>query len=158
MPWVSTMSSVIPTSVMPDSGDQFVRPIASDRMMPAIHIQSVPNSAIAMPRPRLISSTEVTAMMHSSSAAPPIAIYSSWIGSSSADSPAAMPAAFCIERIALMISGAASTTPMIAPPISMPMPSGRYSIRRSAFGASMTWPAASTGNAPVAASIGDRNQ
>ena len=46
---VNTINSVIPTSVIPDSGDQFVRPMASDRMMPAIHIHRVPSSAIAMP-------------------------------------------------------------------------------------------------------------
>ena len=46
------MSNVMPTRVMPDRGDQFVRPIASERMIPAIQIHNVSRgSAIAMPRP-----------------------------------------------------------------------------------------------------------
>ena len=45
----------------PDNGDQLVRPMASERMMPAIQIHSVPSSAIAMPG-QAHDSTDVTAM------------------------------------------------------------------------------------------------
>ena len=56
--WVTMINSVIPTSVMPESGDQLVRPIASERMMPAIQIQSVPITAMAMPLSNPMFSTE----------------------------------------------------------------------------------------------------
>ncbi len=125
MPCVTMINNVIPTNVMPDSGDQFVRPMASERMIPAIHIHSVPRSAIVIPRPRPIVSTEVTAITLRSITAPTIAKYSILIGISSFDRSDETPAAFCIERIALTISGNARMTPMIAPPINMPMPSGR---------------------------------
>ena len=72
--------------------------------------------------------------------------------------PVSTLAAFCIDLIALKISGDASITPMMAPPISMPMPSGRYSSKRNGPGVSIVSPAASTGNISSAESIGDRNQ
>ena len=73
-------------------------------------------------------------MKHSRIAAPPTAKYNSLIGISSLEMPVATCAAFCIDLIALMINGDARMTPMMAPPISMPMPNGRYSNRRSGPG------------------------
>ncbi len=99
------ISSVMPTSVMPDNGDQLVRPIASESMMPDIHIQRVPSSAMAMPRTRPTDSTEVIAMILRRIAAPTIAKYSSLIGISSPDAPVWTFDAFCIDLMALTISG-----------------------------------------------------
>ena len=63
-----------------------------------------------------------------------------------------------MDLMALFISGTASMTPMIAPPISMPMPSGRYNIKRSESGELTTAPVASSGKLSVADNIGDKNQ
>ena len=111
-----------------------------------------------MPPPRPIVSTEPTAITHSRMTAPATAKYSSLIGISSLPLPPATLAAFCIDLMALMINGAARMTPMMAPPISMPMPNGRYSITRSESGSLIAWPAASTGKLPVMDSIGEINQ
>ena len=63
--------SVTAISVMPESGDQLVRPMASDNMTPAIQIHSVPTTAMSIPRPSPIFSVDKTAMTVSRIAAPP---------------------------------------------------------------------------------------
>ena len=50
-------------SVMPDSGDQLVRPMHSERITPAIQTHSVPSSAMIRPRSRVISGTDNSAMI-----------------------------------------------------------------------------------------------
>ena len=60
-PLVITMRIVTAIRVIPLMGDQFVRPMHSDRITPAIQIQIVPSTAMMIPRPRPISSTDETA-------------------------------------------------------------------------------------------------
>ena len=153
------ISRVTAIRVMPDNGDQLVLPMDSLRMTPAIHTQSVPTAAIARPRPRPIFSVDNTAITASNIAAPTIATYSSLIGISSRDMAASDFAAFCMLRTALTIIGKARATPAIAPPMSMPIPTGRNSNRRRAFGSLVISPAAgSSGNMSRPESIGARNQ
>ena len=66
--------SVTAINVIPESGDQLVRPMASDKMTPAIHIHKVPTTAMSMPRPIPIFSVERIAITISRMAAPPIPI------------------------------------------------------------------------------------
>ena len=51
-------------------------------------------------------------------------------------------AASCMDLTALMISGTANTMPVMAPPMSIPIPTGRKRVRRSTSGSgdgSMPW-------------------
>jgi len=141
--------------VMPDSGDQLVRPMASDRMTPAIQTHRVPTRAIIRPRPKPILSVDRTAMTASRTAAPPMAAYSNLIGISSRLIAASDLAALCMLRTALTIIGKAMATPATAPPISMPMPTGRNSSSLSASGSAVTsLVVGSTGNRSSPPSIG----
>ena len=158
MPAVTMIRSVIPISVIPDNGDQFVRPIASDKIMPDIQIQSVPITAIPMPRNMLTDSTELTAITARTMAEPTIAKYNILIGISSPPPLAPIDEAFCIDLTVLMMSGKANATPISAPPINIPMPSGRYNNKRSDPGSLIATPTSSNGKSPNTDSIGDRNQ
>jgi hypothetical protein len=61
---------VMPISVMPESGDQLVRPMHSDRMTPATQIHSVPSKAISPARTQLISGVEKIAVTRRTTKAP----------------------------------------------------------------------------------------
>ena len=47
--WVIMINNVTAMRVIPESGDQLVRPMASERIMPAIQIHRVPRTAINNP-------------------------------------------------------------------------------------------------------------
>ena len=73
-PLVMMISNVTAIRVIPDSGDQLVRPMHSDRITPAIHTQTVPRSAIARPRPIPMCCVERVAMTIRTTAEAPTAI------------------------------------------------------------------------------------
>ena len=67
------INMVIAIKVMPERGDQLVRPIHSESITPAIHIQRVPITAMKMPLASPISSVDITAMTANTIAEPKIA-------------------------------------------------------------------------------------
>ncbi len=70
IPLATSSRMVMPISVMPDSGDQLVRPMHSERTTPATQIHSVPSSAITPPRSQVISSVDRMAVTSSTTKAP----------------------------------------------------------------------------------------
>ncbi|OPZ95150.1 MAG: hypothetical protein BWY71_02331 [Planctomycetes bacterium ADurb.Bin412] len=118
-------------SVIPLRGFQLVRPAHSDKITPAIQIHTVPNSAMIAPRRIPISFVLSRAIRKSTTMAAATPIYSSRIGISSFEWAVLAPAAFCMLRTALTISGRANAIPVSAPPTSIPIPTGRNSsVRR----------------------------
>src|SRR5690554_4469874 len=81
--WVIIISKVTAIKVMPDNGDQLVRPMASDKIIPAIQIHKVPSTAIKTPRAKPTSWAEVTAITPNNMAAPTTAKYNNLMGISS---------------------------------------------------------------------------
>jgi hypothetical protein len=129
MPLATKIRIVIPISVMPERGDQFVRPMHSERMTPAIQIHSVPRIAITAPFTNVISETESCAIVNRTTNAARTAMYNMRIGISSRDTTPRLLDASCMLRTALTINGNARATPVIAPPMSIPIPVGRKRLR-----------------------------
>jgi len=69
-PEATKIRMVTPISVMPESGDQLVRPMHSDSTTPATQIHSVPRTAISAPRAIPISSTDMMAITSRQTKAP----------------------------------------------------------------------------------------
>ena len=74
IPLVITIRMVTAINVIPESGDQLVRPMHSDRITPATQIHSVASTAMMMPRVTPTSLVESMAITVSTIAARPTAM------------------------------------------------------------------------------------
>ena len=118
---------------MPEIGLQSVMPVHCAMTMPANHIQAVPIAAMSAAWPAEPPATVCWAAKNSSRKAAIMAITSTLSGSSSRSLPCS-PAAR-IEPSAAPMAGKANTSPISAPPIRRPMPSGRFMLSSAQVGA-----------------------